>query len=891
MSVRTESGDSGGLERLNVTVTDLVAAVEAAGAAICVTHTDGRILAWSAGAETMLGWAAADVLGLQAGDVTDWGVSQADAATILLATPELPWAARRMLATRDGELREVQLGVLPVGPAHDTVLAAATATTGEGRRRWFRALLGRSTDLAVITDAEVVIRYAGPSLQTMFGYTPDEVVGVSGWQFVHPDDEARTRSHWEQALAAPGPRPSIELRIRDKHGDWHWVEERVTNLLDDPDVAGIVVNLRDITDRHQAVDILAAREQFLSSILAAAQEGVWVVDADGRTLFANARMAEILGVSLEEVHTRSVWDFFEPASQQIVRAELERRRDGATGYYELPYLRRDGERRWMLISAAPLSDENGAHIGSVGMTVDITERKQIEQQLQRLALYDPLTGLPNRALLHDRLEQLLARHRRAGGHVGLLFCDIDRFKLVNDNRGHHAGDELLVQVAQRLAAAVRDIDTLARFGGDEFVVLCPDADTWTARRVAGQVAEAFTDPFDVAGQQVTVGVSVGVAATDDVPTDELLQAADRALYVAKTNGRGRVEVHDLAMRASTKGRLALVTDLRAAIAADSVGLHYQPIVHADGSIVGAEALLRWTHAEHGPVPPSTLVTLAEESGLIAALGAWSLRRACNDIATTPEASATGLRVAVNLSSVQLRDQDIVATVRSALAVSGLPAQRLILEVTETAVMNDIEQTTPILRQLKALGCQLALDDFGTGYSSLSYLRAFPIDTIKIDRSFVAGMPDSPDDHAIVASLVGLAASVGLTAVAEGVETSEQADALRRLGCTAMQGFLWSAAVPLAELAVLLRRGPFPPTPLRTGRARGARPVIRADQDDRKVRARILALHTGGASPTTIAAALNADGLRTPDGTRWHRNTVARVVADAGYPHRPRDSGS
>ncbi|MDX6227232.1 MAG: diguanylate cyclase, partial [Frankiales bacterium] len=348
------------------------------------------------------------------------------------------------------------------------------------------------------------------------------------------------------------------------------------------------------------------------------------------------------------------------------------------------------------------------------------------------------------------------------------------------------------------------------------------------------------------------------------------------LNCAKAGGSGRIEMHNPTMRGSTQGRLQLLTDLRQAISTGNLALHYQPIVQAQGHVTGVEALLRWHHPRHGSVPPADVISLAEDNGLMPALGAWILNRACSDIANHPHAEAAALEVAVNLSTRQLADPNIVETVRRTLSHSHLPPERLVLEVTETAMIADPETTSRRLEDLKRLGVRLALDDFGTGYSSLVYVRRFPVDIIKIDRSFIAGMDTNNEDFAIVASLTNLAGAVGLDVVAEGVETPAQAETLRRLGCTYMQGYLWSPAVPLPELAALLKPGAMHLLVQEAGRrANGtARGSIATDHE---TNGRILALHRAGASVTSIAAALNADNRRTPQGARWQASSVARAI--------------
>ncbi len=756
----------------------------------------------------------------------------------------------------------------------------------DGDRR-FRVLAERGSDLALICDAHLVIRYAGPSLTRLFGYDSCDIVGMSGLDFVHPDDRATAASAWQASLASPDTRMVAEFRARHRDGRWRWIECRATNLLNDDAVHGVVMNVADVTDRREVAEALAEAQRFHQSILEAAQEGVWVLDLNGRNLFVNARLAELLSTTREELERGSIADFIDGQALEIIRSHLRLRDEGVSDNYEVEICTRSGERRWLMIYGSPLYDDAGAHIGNLGMCADISDRKRLEQELARLSLYDSLTSLPNQALLFDRLQQLENETARTGADLSVLYCDIDRFKQVNDVRGRHVGDEILVAFAARLQQLVREGDTVARLGGKEFVVVCPNTDTVAASRLAREISAAIQVPFDLGGEHIYLSASIGVAGTPDTSRSELLRTAGHARHRAKERGRSRVEVHDNAAQGSVQDSLRMVADLQDALEAEALDVHYQPIVRlADSMPVGVEALLRWTHPEWGSVSPATFIPLAEETGLMPRLGAWSLRRACLDGVRGKRLDNPDWHVAVNISTRQLGDPTIVERVRETLDVTGFPAQKLMLEVTETAVVIDGQDARSALTALRALGVRVAIDDFGTGYSSLSYLRQFPVDTIKIDRTFVAGMGEDADDLAIVASLVSLAAAVGVDAVAEGVETEEQADLLRRLGCPLGQGFLWSPAVPADALPGVL-----------AGIARGQRGATGHDEaatssvdrnpyspsPDDAVAARIIALHHAGASLTTIAAALNADGLMTSRGLRWHRSSVARVIADRQFP--------
>jgi diguanylate cyclase (GGDEF)-like protein/PAS domain S-box-containing protein len=746
----------------------------------------------------------------------------------------------------------------------------------------FQALWERGSDLALVCDADLVIRYAGPALVEMFDYPPEEVLGVAGLSFVHPDDADLFLQVWERVAASPGGHERVEIRVRHRNGSWLWVEERLTNLLDDPHVGGVVLNVRDVTERRGAVEALAASERFHRSILERTHEGIWVADPTGRTRFANTRMAELLRCDHEALVRGYVWDFFD---EEDIRAQLrtrfERRARGLRDEYELPTPDGDGGTRWLHVSAAPWYEAEGPYAGSIAVISDVTERKRMEDALEMLSLYDPLTGLPNRSLLTDRFQELSDLQQERGEQFALLIVDIDRLGRINDECGLAAGDAVIVELARRFKEAARDGDTVARSSGDEFVLLCPKADAYSAGRIAEGLCAALAEPVVVDGHSHPVRVSIGVVDSASLPPDQLGAAAAAALARAKSAGGGRSVVHDGALPAVDVDRNRLLDDLRIAVGTGGMEVWYQPVVHLDtDEISGVEALLRWTHPVHGPIAPATFIPLAEETGLIDQLGAMTLAIACADAMTWPARDGRELYVAVNLSASQLAAPGLTDLVTDALRTSGLSPTRLTLEVTETAVLTDMAVALRTLEELRAMGVCIALDDFGTGYSSLTYLKQFPVKVIKIDRSFVSGLGINEADSAIVASVISLGAAIDVHVVAEGVETLQQQELLRRLGCRLGQGFLWSPAVPAASLATTLDEI-----------ERGSRTTLRQRTRNRvstdpTTAARIRALHRAGASLSTVAAALNADGLTTATGTRWHRQSVARVIA-ADTPVCPR----
>jgi diguanylate cyclase (GGDEF)-like protein len=499
---------------------------------------------------------------------------------------------------------------------------------------------------------------------------------------------------------------------------------------------------------------------------------------------------------------------------------------------------------------------------------DITDRKAYEESLRRHALYDPVTDLPNRALLAEHQRRLEGRLAAVGDHYGYLLCDVDGFSDVNNAFGSIEGDRVLREIGQRLVDAARSGDCVARTTGDRFVVLCPGAETFQGRRIAEDLIAAVQGPVPVGGSTVWPRISVGVATTADVQPGELASAADSALLRAKRHGAGSVGVYDAAAPRDHRSGLEMLADLREATGTGALQLHYQPVVQTHtSSVVGAEALMRWQRPGHGDVPPSVFIALAEEAGLINELGVWSLRQACRDAATWPGQQ----HVAVNLSARQLLDESIVATVSSALDESGLAAARLWIEVTETAVLADLPAAAGRLHAIADLGVRVSLDDFGTGYASLLYLRDLPVHAIKIDRSFVAGVGRNRDDEVIVSTLISLATTLGLDIIAEGIETVDQLHALRRMGCEFAQGFLWSKAVPRAAFLSVIEEIHGRPSPDRPARRQPSSNV------DYAVRSRVMSMHRQGASPASIASALNGDAITSPTGKKWHRVTVAQII--------------
>lgn len=564
---------------------------------------------------------------------------------------------------------------------------------------------------------------------------------------------------------------------------------------------------RDLRLRNLA---LGTSERRFRSLVQNSSDVTAIVSATSAVTYVSPSVTGVFGIDTTDVLDRPIGTFAHPDDRDALQQILELAAANPSISYSLQcrWKHRDGSwRNGESIVTGHLSDDSIC--GIVVNTRDVTPRWVMEQQLLQQAFHDPLTGLANRALLGDRLQQTLDRGRREGIPTSIVFIDLDDFKTVNDSLGHSAGDALLLAVGNRIRTVLRPADTAARLGGDEFAVLVEEATLAQGIEVAERILGAFTAPFDVEGREITISASAGITVStgDGASADDMLRNADIAMYSAKSHGKAQYAVYHAEMHQATMDRLEMRTGLEAALARKEFVLHYQPVVNlrAAGQVTGFEALIRWNHPDRGLVPPLQFIPVAEESGVIIPIGRWVLLQACLDAEAMrrrhPDCS--GLVMGVNLSMRQLRSAGIVADVGTALEESGLPPANLVLEVTESLVMNEPEEVIARIRELKELGVRIALDDFGTGYSSLSYLQQLPIDILKIDRSFVSGVSEAAQDWSLCGAVVKIAESLHLETIAEGIETDEQNSRLVALGCTEGQGFLFHRAVPFDDAEALL----------------------------------------------------------------------------------------
>lgn len=629
--------------------------------------------------------------------------------------------------------------------------------------------------------------------------------------------------------AAAEGRPDART-LDTTHGDPpRPVRVTVTPVHDtDGSIVVLLAELHDLADRRRAEAIIAATNRALTeaeSIFRAMAEHtsdlVCLHEPDGTFTYVSPSARRLLDrdpASLVGTHPR---DLVDPDSVEALEGALAdaARRGTEPTRVPLRLRHRNGSHRWFETVVTPILDETGGLRQLQSSSRDITEQKRTEHDLIRLAFHDELTGLPNRALLLDRLEQALAVSRRTLQPVGVLFIDLDGFKTVNDTLGHAAGDAALLAVAERLRAIVRPGDTLARFGGDEFVMLCSGTDgARGATAVARRILEALNEPFHLEGREVRLGASIGIATSVGTADPlQLVEQADTAMYEAKHEGRGRFAIHDQLDQSLALERIDTETALRRAVANGELRLHYQPELDLDtGRVVGFEALVRWQHPEGRLVPPGEFIPLAEETGLIVDIGRWVIAEACRQAARwrvhrSPDDEP--LRIWVNLSARQLGDPELVDYVHDTVRRAGISTDDICLEITESALMDDAEAAARQLGELRRLGISLGIDDFGTGYSQFAWLHRLPLDVLKIDRSFVQGLADDTDSATIVAAIIDLAHALGLIVIAEGVEHPSQLDVLRELECDQALGFLFSEPREPGAFDHLLRGDPGAADPL------------------------------------------------------------------------------
>lgn len=696
-------------------------------------------------------------------------------------------------------------------------MSEASARDFADREQWesirFQARLLEAAGQAIVaTDLSGVIVYWNRAAERMYGWSSGEVVGRTVDVLV--SGELREQAGSIMAGLGRGDSWSGEFTLMHRNG------EPLSVLVSDAPVyggegemIGIVGVSTDITGRKRTEESLVRSEERLRNILETQPDCVEVLDGEGRILEMNPAGLEMIeadsleqvrGLRVDRIVTSEHRDAFGALAEKVLRR-------GEPGTLEFEIIGLKGTRRWLEIHAVPLRSGRGETNEFLGLTRDITARKALKERLAHQAFHDPLTGLANWALFVDRLDHALARISRRDTDVAVLFAGLDNFETINDRFGHETGDRLLVSIAERLESCLRQEDTLARFGGDEFVILLEDVESPVdAARVAERIAGEIRKPFSLEEREVFISASIGIRLSgfEAASPEEMIRNADTAMYRAKMRGSGgyaifEPDVHDRVLK-----RLELESDLRRAIEQEQFGLHYQPLVDLrSGGIVGVEALARWEHPERGLIGPKEFIPTAEETGLIVPLGRWVLEEACRQ-ARAWQSEFGPLKMSVNFSLRQFQHPGLVEEVAETMRRAELESASLSLEITESVAMRETEQTVSMLRRLKELGLRLAIDDFGTGHTSLSYLiRQFRMDVLKIDRSFISKLTEDPEYEAIISGFIGLAKSLNLEVVAEGIETAGQYDLLRSMGCDTGQGFLFSKPLPGEAMSDLLSENP------------------------------------------------------------------------------------
>ncbi len=686
----------------------------------------------------------------------------------------------------------------------------------------FRAISDASPLGIFVSDAQGRCVYTNAAYQTISGLTFEQSLGTDWIRAIHHEDRERVLDDWR---AAAKGQESFQTEYRFLQEDERIVWTRVSSapMLDGKKAYGRVKTVEDITERKAAEFKLRAAEEALFEEKERAEvtldsigDAVLTTDLMGNLTYMNRRAEDMTGWSRAEALGQPlpvVFKIIEGTTQQIalnpaLHAIKENRNVGLIA--DCVLVRRDGIESPIEDSAAPIHNRDGQIIGAVIVFHDVSESRAMELKMSHLAQHDFLTGLPNRMLLTERLSRAIGLAQRHSKQVALLFIDLDYFKNINDSLGHVIGDQLLQSVAERLSANVRATDTVCRHGGDEFVILLAEIEQpQDAALIAEKLLAAFVESHLVGGQELNISLSIGISVypDDGVDLDAVMQSADTAMYHAKATGRNNFQFFRADMNTRAVRRLFIESSMRRALKQGEFMLHYQPQINlVSGEITGAEALLRWLDPEVGLIVPGQFIPVAEECGLIVPIGRWVMREACTQVKAWLDSGLRAVPVSVNVSAMEFRHKDFLESVAKILQETGLEPAYLELELTESILMHDVESSTSVLEALKAMGVNLAIDDFGTGYSSLSYLKSFPIDTLKIDQSFVRNIATDSNDATIVSAVIGMGRNLNHRVIAEGVETHEQLSFLTTRQCPQGQGFQFCHPVAAEDFARLLVTG-------------------------------------------------------------------------------------
>lgn len=723
-------------------------------------------------------------------------------------------------ANRTGRFTALTLPAAQLPPILSSVVGEAGITREQEYGRMLKTLVSNVPGMVYRcrNDADWTMEFVSDGFERLTGYRVSDILHNRRIRFedlIHPDDRARMRDAMAE-VEGEGEPFDVEYRIVHADSTLRWVWERGIGVYDGSRrpiaYEGLI---QDITARKLAEHAVIEAERRYRGLFDNAIEGIFRTSFDGHVIEANPALAQICGFDSVDELVKSYRDigaqlYVDPERREKFMHLVDVR--GSVSGFESQIYRKNGDVIWISENARAVVDDNGSVRAYEGMLEDITERKLYQARIEQQANYDTLTGLANRSLLQDRLQQSMLACSTYGSRLAVAFIDLDRFKFINDSLGHHIGDELLKCIAKRLISCVRDIDTVARLGGDEFVILISDqaGNSDSLGKMMERILTAVAEPWLIEQGEFNVTASVGVARYPDDGADAqtLLKHADTAMYRAKDKGRNGVQFFTNDLNVRMIENLEMESKLRRALEREQFLLHYQPRIDLlSGACVGAEALIRWQVSPQEIISPSRFIPLAEETGLIVPIGRWVLETACRQNKAWQEMGLAPMVVSVNVSARQCHQDDFVQTVVAVLKNTGLEARYLEIELTESMVMHDAEKLVAMLDELKRIGVQMSVDDFGTGYSSLSYLKRFPVDRLKIDRSFVQDLRSDSDDATIVRTIIALGHNLGLHIVAEGVETGEQSDFLRQNGCDEAQGYLFGHPVPNVDFIAWLKHRP------------------------------------------------------------------------------------
>ena len=817
------------LEQQTTAVADQAALLDLAHDAITVRNMENRILFWNRGAEIMYGWPASIAVGSLSLDLLKTEFAHPLAELDAILHRDNHWEGEAVHYTRDGTRLNVHCRWALQRDGDGTPVAVLSIIHDIGDRKRSeealraseektRLLISGVKDYAILMlDPHGRITTWNEGAQRIKGYSSEEIIGQHFSKFYTREAVEKGHPDEELEIAAKLGRYEEEGWRVKKDGSQFWANVVITSVRDNAgQLRGFAKVTRDITERKLFADALFAEKERAQVTLNSIGDAVICTDISGKITFVNLVAERMTGWSSREAAGRlmpEVFHILNAADREIIPNPMDLAvKQNRTMSLPLDsiLIRRDGVEVPIEDSVSPIHDREGKVAGAVIVFRDVSATRAMTLQMTHTAQHDFLTGLPNRMLLNDRIEQAIALAPRHGKTSAVLFLDLDGFKHINDSLGHSIGDKLLQSVAERLITCVRGTDTVSRQGGDEFVVLLSEmAQPEDAAITARRVLQAIAEPHLIEGHDLHVTASIGVSVFPDDGRDAetLIQNADTAMYQAKENGHQSYKFFTSAMNERAVARQSIEEGLRRALERNEFTLHYQPKINLKTrSITGAEALLRWTHPVRGPVSPAQFIPVAEDCGLILPIGNWVLSEACRQAQAWRDAGLPLSTMAVNISAMEFRDEHFLEGVFSILEETKLSPHSLELELTESVLMKRAESTEAVLAALKAKGVQVAVDDFGTGYSSLSYLRKFPIDSLKIDQSFVRQITTSPDETSIVTAILSMAQSLKLRVVAEGVETQTELLFLQAHNCEEAQGYYFSRPVPADQFAKLLVSG-------------------------------------------------------------------------------------